>query len=274
MILSCPVCRRERHAPATDWISGSAYHCCSTCGVEFAEPVPPAEVFPDFSAYGDHLLARAHEPYVIDDHEQPSEFHARRWAHTRLPQGSHVLEFFAECGRFAWIMRREGYVVRTVDPLEAHTSVLRKHGFESVTGQLDAVPVDWPAPAAIFILESIVRVRAPRALIEGIRTRWPGALLYLTAPSLRRSLKLPTVTGRGYLPPDFITRWEPSSLRHLLEQSGYCASSGTISPMLVRRIPPTRWKRRLFNLALTFPLRLNGEYAFSEWAAGAPSSNR
>jgi hypothetical protein len=182
------------------------------------------------------------------------------------------LELFAECGRFACILRQDGYGVHTVDPLESHTRVLRKHGFESVTGQLAAVPAAWPAPFAVFILESIVRIHEPRALIEGIRARWPRALLYLTAPSLRRSLKLPHVIGRGYLPPDFATRWDATSLRHLLVCSGFAAVSGTITPMAVGRLPATRWKRRLFNLVSTLPLRLNGEYAFSEWAAGVPRS--
>jgi hypothetical protein len=240
--------------------------------VEFVEPVPEKEVFPDFSVYGDGLLSRAHEPFVMSDHEQPSEIHARHWARTHLPAGASVVELFAESGRFAWLLRQDGYAVRTVDPLESHAKVLRKHGFECVTGQFAAVPAEWTAPAAAFILESIVRVRDPRTLVESIRVRWPHTQLYVTAPSLKRSLKLPGVTGRGYLPPDFVSRWDASSLRRLLEVSGYAADGGTMTPMTVRRLPPTRWKRRLLNLALTLPLRLNGEYTFSEWAAGVPRS--
>lgn len=272
MILPCPVCREERHAPATDWLAHGAYHRCSICGVEFVEPKPPAEVYPDFSDYGETLLSRATEPYFMSDREQPSEIHARRWARRHISAGAPILELFAECGRFSWLIRSDGFAVRTADPLPAHVALLRRHGFESVVGQLDAVPDDWPAPAAVFILESIVRVQDPRRLIEGIRVRWPTAMLYVTAPSTRRSIKLPGSTSRGYLPPDFITRWDAPALIGLLRTAGYSAEGGVISPMAVRRLPATRWKRRLFNLGWTLPLRLNGEYCFSEWAASLPSS--
>lgn len=272
MILPCPICRQERHAPVTEWLRGSAYHRCASCGVEFIEPRPgTAPVFPDYSAHAARVLEQANDRWTMLNAEQPSEYYARQWARTHLPAGAVTLELYAETGRLAWWLRRAGFQVQAADPVATHAAVLRDYGFTVAQGQLDDIPVEWPAPAAIFVLESIVRVLDPRGLIEGVRDRWPTAAVFITAPSALRSLKLPGSESRGYLPPDFVTRWDSNALQRLLATCGYRAHARPITPGLVSRLPLSRPKRRLINLARAMLLRANGEYVFSECAWGLPA---
>ncbi len=271
MILQSPITLREVDARPTEWLPGCAYFECPESGVQFVNPVPAVSpVFPDFAAYGDELLTQLRTdrtPLAADT--PPVERHALAWARRHLPPGAPVIELFSECGRFAWQLRDAGFEVRTADPLASHVAVLRRHGFPS-EHSLCPDGTDGPPPAAIFILESIVRLPQPRRFVEDLRRRFANAHLYVSAPSQRRSLKLPGVRQRAGYPPDFVTRWTAAALRSLLVHSGYEAEGATVTPMLTRLTPRGRFKRRLFVLAWTTLLRLGGEYEHSVVAWGRP----
>jgi hypothetical protein len=273
MILIHPVRQCEVHAEAAEWLPGCAYFRCTETGLEWLYPQPlGVPVFPDFSAYGDQLLASA-SPEIVRRSSPPNEHAAFAWARKHLKPRSVVLELFAESGRFAWWMRETGYRVHVADPLATHTSVLRKYGFPSAQALLpEELPAEWPLPDVVFILESIVRLPKPRAYLEALRGRFPAAKVYLTAPSMRRPLKLQSVTCRGGYPPDFMTRWTMPALRSLLQHAGYEAEGRTITPMLLRSVAlqPYRWKRHIFNCLLNASLWLNGEREFSVSAWGQP----
>jgi hypothetical protein len=182
-----------------------------------------------------------------------------------------VVELFAESGRFAWRVREAGFAVCLADPLAAQVTVLRRHGFAAVCAtQPTELPADWADAEAVVVLESIVRVPRPGAFLAGVRMRFPHAQVFLTAPSLRRSLKLPEVDrGVGY-PPDFLTRWTVPALRELLTASGYAAQGRSITPGVLARSRGWRWRRRFFWAFQVCLMRAAGEYEYSVCAWGRP----
>jgi hypothetical protein len=239
-------------------------------GVEFLDPQPAnVPVFPDFSAYGDELFAKSRS--AVLETIQPNERFALAWAKRHLSAGAPVVELFAESGRFAWLLRDAGFRVHVADPLASHAAMLGRHGLPSVQALCPDSTTAWPEPAAVFVLESIVRLPRPRAFVEQVRTRFPGAKIFLTAPSPHRPLKLPLINNRGGYPPDFMTRWSAPALGALLKHAGYeTVVEAAITPMLTRLTSRTRPKRLLFNFGWSTLLRLAGEYEFSVSAWSAP----
>lgn len=269
MITRHPLTREEITAVATDWFPGCVYFRCPRTGLEWLDPAPPS-VFPDFSVYADRLQ-REGNPVVFRDHSPPFERAAHAWVRAHIPAGATVVELFAETGRFAWHIRRDGYRVQLADPVANHITTLQRHGFVAVqAAEVGSLPVSWGEPTAVIVLESLIRVSAPRDFLASIQKRWPRARLYLTVPSPRRPLKLDDVNHRGGFPPDFLTRWTRPALHEALTLAGYQADTALVTPASHRYVEPGRWKRRLFNLAFDLMLRANREFEFSYAAWGVP----
>lgn len=269
MITRHPITREETAVTATDWFSGCSYLRCPRTGFEWLDPAPPS-VFPDFSVYADRLL-REDNPVALRDHSPPFERAADAWVRTHVPTGATVVELFAETGRFAWHLRRNGYRVQLADPVTNHVATLQRHGFCAVQfADVGSIPGSWSDPAAVVVLESLIRLPDPRGFLESIRSRWPRALIYVTVPSPRRPLKLADVDHRGGFPPDFLTRWTRPALHEALTLAGYDVNSATLTPASHRFVEPGRWKRRLFNVAFDLMLRANREFEFSYAAWGVP----
>lgn len=273
MILTHPISGRETHAEAAEWLPGCAYFRCPKTGLEWLDPVPEnAPVFPDFSVYADGLLAGA-APGIIGALLEPNERAALAWTHANVARGARIVELFAETGRFAWQLRSEGYDVRLADPLASHVAVLRKHGF---TAQQSASPEDLPASwadaDAVIILESIVRSPRPAALMAALRARFPRAQVFLTAPSMRRPLKLPGVDRRTGYPPDFLTRWTVAALRELLAAHGYAARGRAVTPRLLASAGRRGWRGKIYLALMVLLMRMSREYEFSVSAWGRPRS--
>mgnify|MGYP001611834126 CR=1 FL=1 len=272
MILKHPITGRETHAEAVEWLPGCAYFRCGRTGLQWLEPQPiSGPVYPDFSEDADDLLGRA-TPELIKTWLTPNEQAALEWVRGNLSPGAEIVELFAETGRFAWQLRSFGYEVRLADPLAAHVSVLRKHGFTSMqTANPAELPPDWSEADAVIILESLVRVAQPAVFMAALRARLPRAQVFITAPSLRRPLKLPGVDRRTGYPPDFLTRWTVEALRELLATSGYVAHGRSITPGMLRSLRKRRrWRGRVFVVFQVLLMIASGEYEFSVSGWGRP----
>jgi hypothetical protein len=225
--------------------------------------------YPDFSSDADKLLASA-TPESMWLASPPNEHIAIEWLSSHLQPGAKIVELFAEVGRFAWQARAAGYQVRLADPLVSHVSVLRNHGFTALQAAHPTdLPADWGDSDAVVILESIVRLPDPGAFVAGLREKFPRALLFLTAPSLRRPLKIEGVDRRGGYP-DFLTRWTLPALRELLVVNGYATNGFAITPQLLSGIGRHGWRGRLWLIFLTLLLVASREYEFSVAAWGTP----
>jgi hypothetical protein len=269
MILRHPLTRHEIAVEASDWFAGCAYFRCPRTGFEWLHPAP-ASVFPDFSHYADRLHRENH-PVSFRDHTPPFERAALAWVKKELRPGATIAEFFAETGRVAWHLQRDGYKIQLADPVANHVMMLRRHGFDAVqSADANSLPASWGEPDAVLILESLIRLSDPRGFLESLRRRWPRARLFVTVPSPRRPLKLEGVNHRGGFPPDFLTRWTLPALHEALTLSGCQTRSWIVTPASHRLVEPGRWKRRVFNAAFDLMLRANGEFEFSFAAAATP----
>lgn len=271
MILHHPITGRETHAEVAEWLPDCAYFRCPRTGLEYLDPLPDCgPVFPDFSAYADELLAAA-TPDIMKLDSPPNEQAALQWVQTHLRPGTKIVELFAEVGRFAWRLRSIGYEVHLADPLGSHVTVLRKHGFAALqTANPGELPTDWSDAEAVIILESIVRVPQPGMFMAAVRARFPRADVYLTAPSLRRPLKLPGVDRRAGYPPDFLTRWTVPALRELLITNGYVVRGRNVTPRLLESLNHRRWRGRIDSVLIILLMLASGEYEFSVSAWGRP----
>lgn len=271
MLTRHPLTRAEVAAPVSEWLPGCVFLRCPKTGLEWLHPAGE-EVFPDFAGWAEEMH-RAGEAGTFASMTPPFERAALAWTRQYVPPGAEIVELFAETGRFAWQLRRGGYRPLLADPLGSHVSMLNRHGFEARQARTpEELPAGWINPAAVFILESLVRLQDPLRLLDAVRNRFPNALLYVTVPSPRRPLKLPDNHFRSGYPPDFKTRWTLPALRLAVAQAGYDVRARTITPGLITAVPPARWKRRLFNVAVNALLWVNRELEFSYAAWGRPRS--
>jgi hypothetical protein len=271
MILKHPISGKETHAEAVEWLPGCAYFRCARTGLQWLDPQPAGGAgFPDFSAYADELLRTA-TPEAIKYLLPPPEQAALEWVHRQLPPGAKIVELFAEAGRFAWQLRSEGYDVRLADPLASHVAVLGKHGFTAFQAASPVeLPADWSDADAVIILESLIRIAQPGAFMKVLRARFPRAQVFITAPSMRRPLKMPGVGRRAGYPPDFLTRWTVPALRELLTVTGYAAHGRQITPRLLTSIGKRSLRGKLFIACMVLLMIASREYEFSASAWGRP----
>jgi hypothetical protein len=159
-----------------------------------------------------------------------------------------------------------------MDPLPAHADSLKELGFEVARGSVESYPENWPEPRAVIMLESLVRFPAPKDLLTDIKRRFPAALLCLSVPSPRRSLKVPEFDRRLDYPPDHLTRWTRPALEHLLERAGY--EGDTWICHVNMNWGQGSMKKRLLRFSCAAVLRVLGEFDYSICATGLPKPKR
>jgi hypothetical protein len=158
-----------------------------------------------------------------------------------------------------------------MDPLSRPVAMLREKGFTAAVGLAEDYPADWPEPAAVVLLESLVRFPGPTELLRSIHRRFPHALLCCSVPSPRRSLKVPEFDRRVDYPPHHLTRWTPTALRKALEQAGYRGTCAVAHVDLGRR--GASWRSRILRRLFGLFLRMTGEDEYSLIGMGWPSSH-
>jgi hypothetical protein len=266
-VQSCPACGDPSEKVVAERLDEeSAYLECEACGLQFLRPTPAGTpVFQDFAGYARALQAEVAAGSPVEETLTPGEKVMLSWLERDVPQGKAVLEVCCESGRFLLALRERAYRPYGTDPLESHVEAVRDGGLPAWLGVVEDVPEDWPQPAAVVLLESLVRFPDPAQVVGRIRERFPEAALYLSAPSARRSLKLPEFDRRLAYPPHHLTRWSKRSLERLLEGAGYRARCTTLKVSLNW---PTR--RGMFGNTLALVLRLTGEGEYAFLAVGRP----
>lgn len=269
MILKHPISGHETAAEAVEWLPGCAYFQCPKTKLQWLDPQPEhGPGFPDFSDYSKVLLKNASEEDLLRT-LPPNENAALEWITKQIRPRAKIVELFAEAGRFAWLLRAKGFEVCVSDPLANHVSVLRSHNFDAEKANSpDDLPDTWSDADAVIILESIVRVAQPGAFMHTLRRRFPKAKVFITAPSLRRPLKLHGVDRRVGYPPDFLTRWTKPALLELFHYAGYEASSRVITPLLMSTVHKARWRGKVYVSVLSLMMKISREYEFSLSAWG------
>ena len=265
----CLACGRRDGALVVERLIECSVMRCASCGLQYAAPVPAASpLFVDFSESGAALISRLSEGERVGPLLTPNERMALRWLRRRLPGGAQVLELCCESGRFLAALREGGLRPFGMDPLESHVAVLKRGGFAVAQGDERDCPEDWPSPAAVVLLESLVRLPDPVGVLKGIRERFPQAPLLVSVPSPRRSLKVPEFDRRLDYPPHHLTRWTPRALTAAMAAAGYRCSPRMTHVDLKCWKGPAR--RRVVRLLLAVFLRLVGESEYSIVALGRP----
>lgn len=264
---SCPACLRAGAVTPSEPLDGSSFYVCGHCGAEHVAPLPEGvPVFQDFTDYARGLFQELKGGAPIAEALTPNEEIVLERMKRDLSPGDAVLELCCETGRFLAALKAHGFRPYGVDPLARPMELLREEGFPVEVGLVEAVPMEWPQPKAVVILESIVRFPEPVTLLRQVRERFPGATVYMTVPSPRRSLKLPDFDRRNAYPPHHLVRWTEKAMVAALEKAGYRAKGET-------RHVRVNWpmRRGVFGNTLSVALRLMGEAEYSHLAVGRPA---
>ncbi|MFH1221342.1 MAG: methyltransferase domain-containing protein [Candidatus Eisenbacteria bacterium] len=255
--------------PVAEELESGAFILCTECGLQYVGPtVADQPVFQDFTEAGQALFSSLETEGAVAKVLTPNERAALEWIGHALAPGASVLELCCESGRFLLGLKSRGLEPIGMDPLAGHVEMLRRRGFAVKQGWVESYPGDWPRPAAVVLLESLVRFPEPIGLLEGIRRRFPRAPIYLSVPSPRRSLKVPEFDRRLDYPPNHLTRWTPRALLGALEHAGYRGKCRTCHIRIKWREGSLR--KRLLKAAFAASLRLAGESEYSICATGWP----
>jgi hypothetical protein len=262
----CPACAHAAEFPEVEKTDSGVIQECTRCGLQFAHPVPPeCPIFVDFAGAAAEQFAALARGADLDTILTPTERQAVKWIRRNVPAGGAVLEACFEAGRLLEACRREGFKAYGFDPVEGHVAHLRAHDFEVRQGLFGAVDQAWPDPAAVVMLESLVRFPAPVAVLTDVKRRFPRAKLFISVPSPHRSLKAPGFDRRSDYPPHHLHRWSPISLRAALQAAGYEATVGrTYIDANSLEVP------HVVRLGVRLAYRVIGEADYSYYAIGTP----
>ena len=266
----CLICPEETDAAVVETLENSSIHQCTACGLQYVTPVPDnVPVFADFTEDGLALLSSLGKGDSIDAALTPNERAVLRWLQRHIPPNAPILELCCESGRFLAALQRHGFKPLGMDPLPSHVAMLQTQGFSVRAGYVEDYPTGWPEPAAVILLESLVRFPEPVSLLRGVRKRFPQALLCVSVPSPRRSLKVPEFDRRADYPPHHLTRWTPKALTTALQSAEYRGGCRLVHVDLKWRTEP--WERKILKILFGVFLRLAGESEYSIVAIGRPT---
>jgi len=271
---TCLACLRPTCTAVAETLEDSSIRQCAVCGLQYVAPVPAdVPVFADFAEDGLALLSNlangAANGASIDFAITPNERAVLRWLQRHVPRSAPVLELCCESGRFLAALRSRGFSPFGMDPLPSHAAMLRTMGFSVRLGHVEDCPAEWPEPAAVIILESLVRFPDPVSLLQAVHKRFPRALLCLSVPSPRRSLKVPEFDRRLDYPPHHLTRWTPKALTTAMKNAGYRGACRLAHVDLKWRREP--WERKILKILFGAFLRIAGESEYSIVAIGRPT---
>jgi SAM-dependent methyltransferase len=260
------VCGCDSGVAVAEPLDEGSFCVCARCRLQFLDPVrPDLPVFQDFTDYARLLFSKIEDGANVDAHLAPNERFVLRWLQRDLPAGQTVLELCCESGRFLAALRAHGFRPLGLDPLHEPIAFLRSKGFRVSPGLTREIPVNWPEPRAVVLLESMVRFPDPVGLLSQIRRRYPSAPVYVSIPSPRRSLKLPEFDSRLDYPPHQVIRWSAKSIANALREAGY-RPKVKVSKVWINR--PAR--RGLFGNLLALGVRALAEGEVSIYARGRP----
>ena len=270
MSRACPACLAENAATVAEALASGSFYRCGRCGLQYVEPVPTGvPVFLDFTDAGRIILSQIERGEPIGELLTPNERAMLRWLQRHLPEGAPVLELCCESGRFLAALRRAGFSPLGMDPLPRPIEMLKEQGFSVHTGSVEDYPKDWPEPAAVVLLESLVRFPFPVTVLRSIRERFPRARLCLSVPSPRRSLKVPDFDRRVDYPPHHLTRWTPRSMVTALRNAGY--RGGCRVAHIRLHWMRGAWTLRILKVLFAIYLRLTREADYSLLGYGTPA---
>ena len=225
---TCWACQAPVHDDRPD---EHGYVRCAGCGLRFQ---PAGEARAD--AYDDSYFTEYRGGHYFET--EPLRRHEAR---VRLglvreaagERASDLLEIGCAAGFFLDEARRAGWRVRGVEPAEGAAAYARDHlKLDVVSGFAQEVEIEPRSLDAVCLWHTLEHIPRPRDVLSHVASglRAGGALL-VEVPNgdslLARRL------GRDWfaLEPDVhVAQWSPSSLRALLESSGYAVQSISTVP--------------------------------------------
>lgn len=267
---ACPACLEETNTTLVETLEDCSFYQCAVCGLQYADPIPDnVPVFQDFTDCGLSLLSGLQQGRSVACALAPNERLVLHWLRRNIRRNAAILELCCESGRFLAALDACGFEPLGMDPLSRPIAMLRERGFTVEVGFAEDYPRDWPEPAAVVLLESLVRFPAPTELLGSIRERFSQAAVCCSVPSPRRSLKVPEFDKRVDYPPHRLTRWTPRALQRAMEHAGYRGKCRVAHVDLHWR--RGSWRARALKILFALSLRLIGESEYSIIGIGFPS---
>lgn len=270
MSRACPVCFKETATTLVESLENCSIHQCTICGLQYVESLPAnIPVFDDFTDSAEAFFLSLEAGNRIYVSLTPNERSVLQWLQGHIPANASILELCCESGRFLAALQKYGFKPIGMDPLPRPIAMLGEKGFTVQVGFVEDYPQHWPEPAAVILLESLVRFPAPVEFLRTIYQRFPQAPLCLSVPSPRRSLKVPEFDRRVDYPPHHLTRWTPKAILTALENAGYRGKCEVVHVDIHWR--RGSWRLRILKFLFALSLRLIGESEYSIVGIGLPT---
>ena len=211
-------------AEPTDSYYPERLRSCDSCGLLFA-PERVAQDVHDlyrgdtyFEAYGGGMVEETSHPLRMQ------EANVRLGLTLRASPTGRLLEIGAAAGYFLVEARTAGYDVVGIEPTDNAASAARaRFGLDMMQGfveELDLPGASFDVACAWHVLE---HVPEPVASLERVRSRIkPGGALLVEVPNITSvEARRQGISSRHFDPDHHVAHYGPSSLRALLERSGY-----------------------------------------------------
>jgi SAM-dependent methyltransferase len=243
---ACHICggEGEFYCP---WPDGRGeMRLCRDCNFVFAWPVSrfdPVELFAN--AYGgeesrahmDEFHERVRTRQVRIENERlglwaAAHKSALKWVEANLKKGATVVEVGCGVGSFMHALRRRGYNAVGVDVAPELVEMLKKEGFHTWCGTVDAIPEHWleREPAAVVCFFVIHHVIDPVSLLSELSRRWRVPLLM---GCYRGTLGAPSPAE---YPPRTWGWWTSQSIEKAFKLGGYSKVNVTTQPKITARM--------------------------------------
>jgi SAM-dependent methyltransferase len=209
-LTTCPVCNSENFAPTVKMDAGNFFYYLCECGVAFLSPCMTEAETKEYYQSGAYRAQTAKDEQSTQEGKQQHQEHAEFIA--MLMKDSRVLSHLdigCSSGELLRAIQNDhpGIVSRGVDP----DPVLTSQDF-TVYKSLDDVQDQFQFITMIHTLEHVVD---PVAFLEKTAARLKDGGIFLVQVPNRRAWIA------AYSPPQHVLAYDESSLRHVLERSGF-----------------------------------------------------
>jgi SAM-dependent methyltransferase len=148
-----------------------------------------------------------------------SERLALRWLKAHVPPAAVVVECGCGTGRFLRALKRARLQGAGVELSAVTVGLLNRAGLIARQGAAPDFPWESPDPFALAFFEVLEHLAEPRPVIEGLKQRFPRAVIIGSVPCPKRWP--PGSGGAADSPPHHYLLWTPTALEKFFRSLGY-----------------------------------------------------
>jgi methyltransferase family protein len=199
---------------------------CRRCGLEFCDPL----IAPSAKWY--ELAYRAMDLHSFERWEFDEVLR-------RIPLGDHVFEFACGSGLFLQRCKNRGVLASGMDFSEDGVASCVARGLDARQVDLFKIPTSGEAErvSQMVAFHFIEHLERPDVLMEhAAAMALPGAQLWISVPSPRRTTRRFGMTESLDKPPHHMTRWTEEAFRQIGRRHGWRLAEAIYEPMPLKTI--------------------------------------